>query len=179
MESNVIPKRFLFGISDRGLELRCVRVTRIRDDMSFVPQYVEHVMPIEDDKTIETILRGARTIAVVGASPKPWRDSGTIASFLAARGYTVIPVNPAYQDVLGMKCYPDLVSIGSPVDIVDIFRNPDEVLPVIDEAIAIGAKTVWMQLGVVNAEAAKKAEQAGLQLIMDRCIAVDYRRLVR
>jgi predicted CoA-binding protein len=78
-----------------------------------------------------------------------------------------------------MKCYPDLVSIGSPVDIVDIFRNPDEVLPVIDEAIAIGAKTVWMQLGVVNAEAAKKAEQAGLQLIMDRCIAVDYRRLVR
>ena len=133
-------------------------------------------MPIEDDKTIETILRGARTIAVVGASPKPWRDSGTIASFLAARGYTVIPVNPAYQDVLGMKCYPDLVSIGSPVDIVDIFRNPDEVLPVIDEAIAIGAKTVWMQLGVVNEEAAATARQAGLTVIMDRCPKIEYGR---
>ena len=136
-------------------------------------------MPIESDKSIETILRSARTIAVVGASPKPGRDSGTIAAFLAARGYTVIPVNPAYQEVLGMKCYPDLASIGVPVDIVDIFRNPDEVLPIIDEAVATGAQTVWMQLGVVNAEAAKKAEQAGIQVIMDRCIAVDYRRLVR
>ena len=136
-------------------------------------------MPIEDDKAIETILRKSRTIAVVGASPKPGRDSGTIASFLAAKGYTVFPVNPVYQEVLGMNCYPDLASIGSPVDIVDIFRNPDEVLPIIDEAIAAGAKTVWMQLGVVNVEAAKKAEQAGIQVIMDRCIAVDYRRLVR
>ncbi len=136
-------------------------------------------MPIEGDKAIETILQKARTIAVVGASPKPGRDSGSIASFLAAKGYTVIPVNPVYQEVLGMKCYPDLTSIGSPVDIVDIFRNPDEVLPIIDEAIATGAKTVWMQLGVVNAEAAKKAEQAGIQVIMDRCIAVEYRRLVR
>ena len=136
-------------------------------------------MPIEDDKAIENILRSARTIAVVGASPKPGRDSGMIASFLAAKGYTVIPVNPVYQEVLGMKCYPDLTSIGSPVDIVDVFRNPDEVLPIIDEAIAIGAKTVWMQLGVINAEAAKKAEEAGIQVIMDRCIAVDYRRLVR
>jgi len=136
-------------------------------------------MPIEDDTAIETILRNARTIAVVGASPKPGRDSGTIAAFLAAKGYTIIPVNPAYKEVLGTRCYPDLTSIGSPVDIVDIFRNPEEVLPIIDEAIAIGAKTVWMQLGVVNAEAAKKAEQAGLQVIMDRCIAVDYRRLVR
>jgi len=136
-------------------------------------------MPIEGDNAIETILRKAQTIAVVGASPKPGRDSGTIASFLAAKGYTVIPVNPIYQEVLGMKCYPDLTSIGSPADIVDIFRNPDEVLPIIDEAIAMGAKTVWMQLGVVNTEAAKKAEQAGIQVIMDRCIAVEYQRLVR
>ena len=136
-------------------------------------------MPIEDGKAIETILRNARTIAVVGASPKPGRDSGAIASFLAAKGYTVFPVNPVYQEVLGMKCYPDLTSIGSPVDIVDVFRNPDDLMPIIDEAIATGAKTVWLQLGVVNEEAAKKAEQAGIQVIMDRCIAVDYRRLVR
>ena len=136
-------------------------------------------MPIEDDKAIETILRNARTIAVVGASPKPGRDSGTIASFLGAKGYTVFPVNPVYQEVLGMKCYPELASIGSPMDIVDVFRNPDDLMPIIDEAIATGAKTVWLQLGVVNEEAAKKAEQAGIQVIMDRCIAVDYRRLVR
>jgi uncharacterized protein len=136
-------------------------------------------MPIEDDKVIETILRKARTIAVVGASPKPGRDSGAIASFLAGKGYNVFPVNPAYQEVLGMKCYPDLASIGSPVDIVDVFRNPDDVMPIIDEAIATGAKAVWMQLGVVNNEAAEKAEGAGIQVIMDRCIAVDHRRLVR
>jgi uncharacterized protein len=136
-------------------------------------------MPIESDKAIETILQKAQTIAVVGASPKPGRDSGSIASFLAAKGYTVIPVNPVYQEVLGMKCYPDLTSIGSPMDIVDVFRNPVEVLPIIDEAIATGAKTVWMQLGVVNADAANKAEQAGIQVVMDRCIAVEYRRLVR
>jgi hypothetical protein len=136
-------------------------------------------VPIEDDKAIETILRKARTIAVVGASPKPGRDSGRIASFLAAKGYTVIPVNPVYHEVLGMKCYPNLTSIGSPVDIVDVFRNPAEVMPIIDEAIAVGAKTVWLQLDVVNQEAARKAEGAGLQVIMDRCIAVDHRRLVR
>jgi predicted CoA-binding protein len=136
-------------------------------------------MPIEDEGVIEQILRNAKTIAVVGASPKPWRDSGSIAQFLAGRGYTVLPVNPAYKDVLGMKCYPDLTSIGSPVDIVDIFRKPEEVLPIIDEAIAIRASTVWMQLDVVNEEAAKRAEDAGLNVIMNRCIAVDHRRLLR
>jgi hypothetical protein len=141
--------------------------------------HFERGMPIEGDKAIETILRKAQTIAVVGASPKPWRDSGSIASFLAAKGYTVIPVNPAYKEVLGMKCYPDLTSIGSSVDIVDIFRDPREIMPIIDEAIATRAKTVWMQFGVVNAEAAKKAEQVGIQVIMDKCIAVEYRRLVR
>ncbi len=136
-------------------------------------------MPIEDDRIVERILRKAKTIAVVGASPKPWRDSGSIAQFLAGRGYTVLPVNPAYNDVLGMKCYPDLASTGSSIDIVDIFRRPEEVLAIIDEAIAIGASTVWMQLEVVNEEAAKRAEEAGLNVIMDRCIAVEHRRLIR
>jgi uncharacterized protein len=136
-------------------------------------------MPIEDDKIIENILRKAKTIAVIGASPKPWRDSGSIAQFLIGKGYKVIPVNPKYQEVLGLKCYPDLKSIGSAVDIVDIFRKPEEVLPVVDDAIAIGATTIWMQLGVVNVEAAERAEKAGLQVIMDRCIAIDHRALVR
>jgi hypothetical protein len=136
-------------------------------------------MPIDDDRIIGDILRKAKTIAVVGASPKPWRDSGSIARFLAGRGYVVLPVNPAYQDILGMKCYPDLAAGGSKIDIVNVFRKPEEVLPIIDEAIAIGASTVWMQLGVINAEAAKRAEDAGLNVIMDKCIAVEHRRLIR
>jgi hypothetical protein len=136
-------------------------------------------MPIEDDRIIGEILRKAKTIAVVGASPKPWRDSGSVARFLAGKGYVVLPVNPAYQEILGMKCYPDLAAGGSKIDIVNVFRNPEEVLPVIDEAIAIGASTVWMQLGVINAEAAKRAAEAGLNVIMDKCIAVEHRRLIR
>ena len=136
-------------------------------------------MLIDDDRIVGDILRKAKAIAVVGASPKPWRDSGSIARFLAGRGYVVLPVNPAYQDILGMKCYPDLASIGSKIDIVNVFRKSEEVLPIIDEAVAIGASTVWMQLGVINAEAAKRAEDAGLNVIMDKCIAVEHRRLIR
>lgn len=89
------------------------------------------------------------------------------------------PVNPKYQEILGMKCYPNLKSIPEKIDIVDIFRNPDKVEPVIDEAIAVGAKSVWMQLGVINQTAAKKAEEAGLDVVMDRCISVEHRALVR
>jgi predicted CoA-binding protein len=136
-------------------------------------------MPIVDDEAIKEILESSTSIAVVGASPKPGRDSGTIAHYLARKGYSVIPVNPAYTEVLGMRCFPDLTSIGAPVDIVDIFRRPDEVLPIVEEAIKIGAGTVWMQLDVVNDEAARRAEEAGLKVVMDRCIAVEYRRLVQ
>ena len=136
-------------------------------------------MTIEQDDVLESILRSTRTIAVVGASPKPWRDSGSIAKFLLENGYTVIPVNPNYKEVLDLPCYADLQSVPGPIDMVDIFRNPDEVLPVIDQAIAVGAKTVWMQFGVVNEEATRRAEAAGLQVVMDRCIAVEFRRLMR
>ena len=136
-------------------------------------------MPLEDDRQIESLLRKTKTIAIIGASPKPWRDSGSIAQFLVAKGYTVYPVNPAYQEVLGMKCYPTIKSIGSKIDIVDIFRKPEEVLPIIEEAISIGAKSIWMQLGVINEEAAKRAEEGGLRVVMDRCIAVEHRRLIR
>ncbi|MEX0736383.1 MAG: CoA-binding protein [Bacteroidota bacterium] len=134
-------------------------------------------MPIDQDETLQSILRSTRTIAVVGASPKPWRDSGSIAQFLVKNGYTVTPVNPNYEEVLGMPCYPDLRSMPGPVDMVDVFRKAEEVLPIIDQAIEIGAKTVWMQLGVVNEEAARRAQEAGLQVVMDRCIAVEFRRL--
>ena len=134
---------------------------------------------ITDDAKIRLILSTSKTIAVVGASPKPWRDSGSIALFLAGKKYTVYPVNPNYKDVRGMKCYADLKSIPEKIDIVDIFRNSNEVEPVVDEAIAIGAKCVWMQLGVVNERAAAHAESAGLNVIMDRCIAIEHRALMR
>ena len=135
-------------------------------------------MPLSSDSDLQSLLASTRSIAVIGASPKPWRDSGSIAQYLQTKGYTVYPVNPAYPEVLGMKCYPDLKSIPAPIDMVDIFRKPEEVLPVIEEAIAVGAKSVWMQLGVVNEEAAEKAEKAGLKVVMDRCIAVEHRALV-
>ena len=134
---------------------------------------------ITQDNDIRSILSSSKTIAVVGASPKPWRDSGSIAQFLIDRGYKVYPVNPKYKEVLGQKCYPDLKGLPEKIDIVDIFRKSEEVEPIIDEAIAIGAKVVWMQLGVVNARAAEKAELAGMQVIMDRCIAIDHRALMR
>jgi uncharacterized protein len=133
---------------------------------------------IANDEGIQKLLTDAKTIAVVGASPKPWRDSGSIAEFLQRKGYKIYPVNPKYDEVLGMKCYRDLKSIPEKIDIVDIFRNPDTVEPVIDEAIAVGAKAVWMQLGVVNTRAAQKAEKAGLAVVMDRCIAIEYRALM-
>jgi predicted CoA-binding protein len=134
---------------------------------------------LSKDEELKKLLSATKTIAVVGASPKPWRDSGAIAEFLKNKGYKVFPVNPQYQEVLGMKCYPDLKSIPEKIDMVDIFRNPDDVEPVIEEAIAVGAKSVWMQLGVVNETAASTAEMAGLSVVMDRCIAIEHRALMR
>jgi len=132
-----------------------------------------------DDAGLRELLSSAATIAVVGASPKPWRDSGSIAQFLAGKGYRVYPVNPKYEEVLGLKCFPDLKSVPEKIDIVDVFRRPGEVDAVVDEAIAVGAKSVWLQLGVINEVAAAKAESAGLKVVMDRCIAVEHRALMR
>ncbi|MEK6650926.1 MAG: CoA-binding protein [Bacteroidota bacterium] len=136
-------------------------------------------MPVEDDVRITSILRTARSIAVVGASNKPYRDSNGIAEFLIRMGYDVVPVNPSYTEANGRRCYPNLAAIGRPADVVDVFRNPDAVDEVVDEAIATGAKVLWLQLGVVNEAAAARAESAGLEVIMDRCIAVEHRRLIR
>lgn len=132
---------------------------------------------IIDDDGIRQLLEGSKTIAVVGASPKPFRDSGAIAEYLSRQGYTVYPVNPKYTEILGMKCYPNVRSIPEPVDIVDVFRNPDDLDEVIEDAIFSDAKAVWMQLNVINEAAARKAEAAGLRVVMDRCIAIEHRRL--
>ena len=128
---------------------------------------------------IEKIIRESRNIAVVGISNKLGRPSLTVASYLKGQGYRVIPVNPTIQDVNGEKCYPDLGSIPEKVDVVDIFRKPQDVLPVVDDAIRIGAKAVWMQEGIVNEEAARKAIEAGLMVVMDKCMLKEHARLKR
>ena len=133
---------------------------------------------ISDDDGLRRIFETAKTIAVVGASPKPWRDSGEITLYLSKHGFTTFPVNPNYDEVHGMECYPDLKNVPQSVDIVDIFRNPDQIDDVIDDAITTGAKAIWMQLNVVNEAAARKAEAAGLLVVMDRCIAIEHRRLM-
>ena len=127
---------------------------------------------------VREVLRTARTIAVVGFSPKANRPSNLVGCYLIQAGFRVIPVNPGHSEICGLKCYPDLISIPEPVDIVDIFRRSAEVLPVVEEAIAIGARVIWMQQGIINREAAELAENAGLIVIMDRCIKVDHMQSV-
>lgn len=127
-------------------------------------------MFLDDLPAIKKLLTTARSIAVVGLSPKESRPSNMVARYLLAAGYTVIPVNPGQEKILGLDCYPDLGSIPVPVDIVDIFRRSEDVPPIVAESIAIGAKAIWMQEGVIHAEAAKTARAAGLLVVMDRCL---------
>ncbi len=126
---------------------------------------------------IAEILRESRTVAVVGLSDKPERPSYGVAGYLAAHGYTIIPVNPMIKEWNGIKAYPSLSDIPIKVDVVDIFRRSEDVPPVVDEAIKIGAKAVWMQLGIVNEEAAEKARKAGLSVVMDRCMKIEHAKL--
>jgi hypothetical protein len=125
----------------------------------------------------EGILREARIIAVVGLSDNPERPSHDVAAFLQDKGYKIIPVNPNIDSVLGEKSYPYLASIPGKIDVVDIFRKSADVGPIVDEAIEKGAKAVWMQLGVINEEAADKAVSAGLEVIMDLCMKIEYNRI--
>ena len=132
----------------------------------------------DNDQRISTLLRSARVIAVVGLSPKEQRPSNQVARYLLAAGYRIIPVNPGQSMILGQTCYPDLTEIPEPVDIVDIFRKASEVVPIVDQAAAIGAGAVWLQQGIVSEEAARLAEAVGLVCIMDRCIKIDHQRLL-
>ena len=122
---------------------------------------------------IESIL-DYRTIAVVGISDDPARPSNFVARFLEEHGYKIIPVNPKLTEWEGKKCYPDLLSIPISVDIVDIFRRSEAIPPIVDEAIAIKAKAVWMQEGIINEEAAAKAQEAGIEVVMDKCMKKEY-----
>jgi len=129
------------------------------------------------DSVIREILTTHRTIAVVGCSPKDYRDSHAIARMLLGRGHQVIPVNPGHRKILDQVCYPNLLSIPEPVYMVDVFRRSEYVPGVADQAIRIGAKVLWTQLGVWHDESAATAQKAGLIVIMDRCPAIEYRRL--
>lgn len=129
------------------------------------------------DEAIKALLSRPQTVAVVGCSPSPQRDSHRIAQLLRTRGHRVIPVNPGHQTILGETCYASLRDIPEQVDMVDIFRRSEHVAPIVDEAIEAGAKIVWMQLGVIDERAAAKAQHAGLTVVMDRCPAIEYRRL--
>ena len=130
-----------------------------------------------DSDTIKDIVNNSKIIAVVGLSDKPERPSYGVASYLQSQGYRIIPVNPMKAEILGEKSYPDLSSIPEPIDVVDIFRKSEAVGPIVDEAIKVKAKTVWMQQGVINVEAADKAQAAGLKVVMDRCLLIEHRNL--
>jgi len=130
------------------------------------------------DQMMKDILLSARTIASVGLSSNPGKESYGIVHYLKSQGYRVIPVNPTADQILGEKSYPDLESIPEKIDVVQVFRKPEDVPPVVESAIKVGAKTVWMQEGIVNEEAAQKAREAGMQVVMDACMRATHRRLI-
>ncbi|MBH1962255.1 MAG: CoA-binding protein [Rhodocyclales bacterium] len=123
---------------------------------------------------ITNLLTRTKVIAIVGLSPKPDRPSHEVAQFLLARGYDIIPVNPACVEILGRPCYPDLAAVPRAVDMVDVFRKSEDVLPIAQDAIRIGAKSLWLQLGVINPQATVLAEAAGLIAVENLCIKIEY-----
>ncbi len=130
----------------------------------------------QDPATIRKILGSARTIAVVGLSSKPDRPSNQVARYLRERGYRIVAVNPNEREVFGDPAYPRLSEVPVPIDVVDVFRRSEYVSRIVDEAIAIGARAIWLQIGVVDAEAAARARSAGLDVVMDRCLKVEHAR---
>ena len=132
---------------------------------------------VDDIPGLRRILATSKVIAIVGLSAQWFRPSYFAAKYMLEHGYTVIPVNPNYREILGQKCYASLRDIPVAVDIVDCFRKTEDVVPVADDAIAIRAKVLWQQLGVKNVEAARKAEAAGLEAVMDHCVKIEHARL--
>jgi len=129
------------------------------------------------DTEIEQIVRKSKTIAVVGMSAKTEKASFLVARYLMDQGYDIIPVNPSEKEILGLRAYPDLAAIGRPIDIVDVFRQADATPPIVQEAITVGSKYIWLQEGIISVESYQLAKNAGVPIIMDRCIAKEHRRL--
>jgi predicted CoA-binding protein len=131
----------------------------------------------DDIPTLRRLLRDCRTIAVVGLSAEWHRPSYFAAKYLQQHGYRIVPVNPRYTEVLGERCYPSLDAIDVAVDMVDVFRRTEDVAPIAEQAIAIGARCLWQQIGVVNREAAERVRAAGLDAVLDRCVKIEHARL--
>lgn len=132
---------------------------------------------MSDIQKLRRILGSSKTIAMVGLSANWYRPSYFAAKYLMDHGYEVIPVNPNYEEILGARVYPDLQSIPTAVDVVDVFQKAERAPAIVEAAIAIGARVVWMQIGIVHEEAAARAEAAGLEVVMDRCMKIEYGRL--
>jgi predicted CoA-binding protein len=131
----------------------------------------------DDIATLRRILKSSRTIAVVGLSAEWHRPSYFAAKYMQSHGYRIVPVNPRYAEILGERCHPSLESIDVPVDMVDVFRRTEDVLPIAEQAVAIGARCLWQQIGVKNEAAAALAAAAGLDVVMDRCVKIEHARL--
>lgn len=131
------------------------------------------------DETIRRLLQESKTIAVVGLSDKPHRDSYQVAVYMQQNGYKIIPVNPRAKNVLGEQAYQNLLDINEQVDIVNIFRRSEEVLPVVGEALQLKPRAIWLQLGIVNEQAAEFARSAGVMFVMDKCIKIEHARLLK
>ena len=129
-----------------------------------------------EDEEIRAILQNNRVIAVVGLSPKPDRDSHRVAKYLQEHGYQIVPVHPKADKILGEKCFASLREIPFPVDVVDIFRRIEAIPAIVEDAIAIGAKVVWMQLGLAENQSARRAQEAGLQVVMNKCVKIEHNR---
>ncbi len=129
------------------------------------------------DEEIVEILNKTRKIAIVGLSPKEERDSNKVARYLLEQGYEIIPVNPGHKEILGLKCYKSLEEIPFDVDMADLFINPKRVEPIVDQAIAKKIPVIWMQLGVVHNEAARKAREAGAKVVMNRCVKIEHQNM--
>jgi len=134
---------------------------------------------IKEDSEIKDILENARTIAILGLSPKPERDSNKVARYLKDHGYRIIPVRPGREEILGQSAYATLDDIKEHVDIVDVFRNPEQIVPHAHEAIRMQAKVFWMQLGIENQEAASLLVKAGIDVVMNKCIKIEHDRLCK
>lgn len=137
----------------------------------------QKILDINSNETIKQILDECRTIAVVGLSSNPSRASNGVAGYMKEQGYTVVPVNPNEQEVLGLKSYPTLADVPGEIDLVDIFRRSEDAGQIVDEAIKLGAKAVWLQEGVIDDEAAKRAKDAGLLVVMNRCWLKEHIRM--
>ncbi len=147
----------------------------------YIPRKKEEAMSADspDGASINEILQKFRVIAVVGLSADSWKDSHRVAAYLKEHGYRIIPVNPSVEEILGEKSYPDLKSVPEKVDVVDVFRRSEHLPEIADQAISIGAKVLWMQQGIRNEDAAKKARQAGLIVVQDECMMAQHSRLMK